>query len=82
MYPIERLRDIRELELYLFGGVPEVPEPMYERDVYDHADVRLTRSSVVGYGGRESEQDVVVGYMEVNIETGEIYFKEFEESAN
>lgn len=32
MYAITRLCQIRELELFLFGGLPDPPEAVYERD--------------------------------------------------
>ena len=48
MYPQERLTDIWHLEIFLFGGVPEVAEPMFERvkDTSGVHEVRETRRHV------------------------------------
>lgn len=42
MNSVERLRDIRAYEFFVFGGVPEVPEPMYERDSHGYSETRPT----------------------------------------
>jgi hypothetical protein len=50
-----KIRDILELEVFLFGGVPEIPDPVYGRDSFPRHDSRLTLSE------RESfERDSVV----------------------
>ena len=74
MYPINRDRDIRELEVVVFGGVPEVPQPVYERDTYAYSEVRRTRKSRLGtynheLGGMRSDLDL--GSIRLNTETGE-----------
>lgn len=40
MYPLRRLRQIRELALYLFGAVPETPKPIYETDTQCFSEER------------------------------------------
>lgn len=50
MNSIERLRDIRAYELFLFGGVPEVPESMYERDSHGYSETRLTGKGIQASG--------------------------------
>jgi len=42
MNSIERLREIRTYELFVFGGVPEAPESMYERDSHGYSESRST----------------------------------------
>jgi hypothetical protein len=49
MSTLERLKDIRELEFFLFGGIPESPEFMFERDSHNHVDVRRTRRGLTKY---------------------------------
>ena len=44
MYELSRMRDIRALEFFIFGGVPEVAEPMHGRDFHAQAHVVFTRS--------------------------------------
>ena len=79
MYPVKRLREIRELELLLFGGVPETPEPMYERDVHSFSDFRTTRRGIASPPGSTHPDGTTVGYMEIDIQTGEITISEFSE---
>jgi hypothetical protein len=40
MYGHNRLRQIRELSLYLHGGIPETPLPIYETDSQCFSDDR------------------------------------------
>jgi hypothetical protein len=40
MYPLKRLRQIRELSLLLYGGVPEIPKPIYETDSQGFSEER------------------------------------------
>jgi hypothetical protein len=46
MNSVERLRDIRAYELFVFGGVPEVPDTMYERDSHGQSESRPTGMSI------------------------------------
>lgn len=43
MYSLKRFNDITEMEFFLFGGVPETPEPVFERDVQGHSELRRSR---------------------------------------
>ena len=38
------LREFVELEVFLFGGMPELPNPVYGRDTYSHVHFRTSRS--------------------------------------
>jgi hypothetical protein len=44
MYRLKRLRQIRELSLYLFGGVPETPKAVYETDTQGFSEERNSHS--------------------------------------
>src|ERR1044071_2743573 len=44
MYRLKRLRQIRELSLFLFGGVPETPKPIYETDTQGFSEERNSHS--------------------------------------
>jgi len=48
MASLRRLRAIRRLEFLVFGGVPEAPEPMFERDGNPQAEGRLTGRAIGG----------------------------------
>lgn len=80
MYSIDRIDDIWNLEVFLFGGVPEVAEAMYERprDTHGSSDVRTTRDAVEGKHGRKSH--ISNGHREVLFEfvydeaTGDIIY--------
>lgn len=68
----DRLRDIRALDYFLFGGVPAVPDPMYSRgDYYTHqAAIRHTRlSSNVSEVESNSINGVITGRVEYDLET-------------
>lgn len=43
MYSRKRFHDITNLEYFLFGGAPEAPEPVFERDVQSFAEPRRAR---------------------------------------
>ena len=79
MYPAERLRQIRELELYLFGGIPETPEPMQERDFHGR-DIDRWPRSMDGHPNRQNNlPGEAVGFIEYDPRTGRIRFVEFTE---
>lgn len=48
MTDIRRIEDMIELDVFLFGGVPEIPNPVYGRDAYASVQSRLTRSGLSG----------------------------------
>ena len=76
MYPLERLREIRELELFLFGGVPETPEPTYERDVHGFSGVRFPHCDLHDMKTESLPQGEVVGWLEYHRDTGEVVYRE------
>jgi len=45
MYSNDRFRDITDMEFFLFGGVPETPEPVFERDIQSHSELHRTRGA-------------------------------------
>lgn len=71
MASLRRLRAIRRLEFLVFGGVPEAPEPMFERDGNPQAEGRLTGRAIGGghpvitFGERR-------GVFEFDPETGKV----------
>jgi hypothetical protein len=42
MYPLSRIRQIRELSLFLFGGLPESPKPIFETDTQGFSEERTS----------------------------------------
>lgn len=63
--PIERAAAILDLEVFLFGGVPERPEPVYGRDANDHVQCRTTRSQCAppilpSLAGSEAQQTYLI----------------------
>ncbi|HUQ69289.1 MAG TPA: hypothetical protein VM165_07200 [Planctomycetaceae bacterium] len=46
MSDLQLIRDMIELDVFLFGGVPELPDPIFGRDFLDYSQSRLTRSGV------------------------------------
>ena len=79
VYPAERLKQIRELELYLFGGIPETPEPMHERDLHAWGRDRAPRS----FDGRSNASDApaesILGFVEYDPHTRDIRFVTLEQ---
>jgi hypothetical protein len=79
MYGLDRLRDIRWLEYYLFGGVPATPEPMYGRgDYHHHGAIRHTRYRIDGRADEHREVGTVTGYVEFDVDTGEFTIHSYE----
>ncbi len=77
MPTLKRLRDIRELELFLFAGVPEVPESIYEVDALECAPVRTTgHRATIKQLQRDVSKDRIVGHVKINYETGQILIRE------
>lgn len=72
MYSKKRYCDIRELELFLFGGVPETAEQMYERDSYGHSEIRITRKPISSCQYKTDPSNAVkIGECEIDFSTGE-----------
>lgn len=72
MASLERLRAIRELELLVFGGVPEGPEPMFERDGNPQAESRTTGRALGGGRYPSVETHQPTEFIEFDLETGEV----------
>lgn len=77
MYPLNRLRVIRSFELFLFGGVPDSAEQMYERETNPIAEIRFTRSTLNSDGPSQTDKGRVVEYIEFDPETGELTITDF-----
>ncbi|NQV28107.1 MAG: hypothetical protein HQ518_27460 [Rhodopirellula sp.] len=64
------MRDILELEVMLFGGVSERPEPVFGRDSYEHVLTRTTRSMENGPPVDDSEHvGKLISSFEIDIRT-------------
>lgn len=76
MYPSDRDRDIRELEALVFGGVPETPQPVFERDTYAYSEVRTTRQGLCTSSGsfRRHPDGLTLGRIKLNVHTEELEF--------
>jgi len=63
-------RSIREYELFVSGGVREIPASVYENDLRAAGEYRVTRSPrdelVVRYPG------IVIGRATIDLSTGEL----------
>lgn len=70
MASLRRLRAIRRLEFLVFGGVPESPEPMFERDANPHAEGRITGRAIGGGRNRLINFDEPRDFLEFDPETG------------
>jgi hypothetical protein len=76
MAPASRIRDTLEVEVFLFGGVPERPEPVYGRDSHANVETRTTRSPIA----RSAEAGANVagaslGRFSINVRTGEMFWE-------
>lgn len=47
MYSTDRFADILEFETFLFRGVPETAEQMFETEFFGYVDWRLTRRELI-----------------------------------
>lgn len=80
MPTINRLRSMRDFEHFLFSGVPEIPESKHERDFHTSAPFRTTGESLgFSHFNESSEKDIVIGYVDINIKTHDIYICELED---
>jgi hypothetical protein len=83
MCSIDRLRDIRALEFFLFGGIPEAAESMFERDSHHHFDVRKTRQGLADeYDSFVGEKGQVIGVIEVDPATGAVSVRKHDEHSS
>lgn len=67
-----RLRSVLELEVFLFGGTAETPQPVYERDAHHNRENRLTRMEAPKHIRTPRRQGIVVGSLVADAETGEV----------
>ena len=74
---LDRVQDIIELEVFLFGGVPELPEPVYERDYHTYHEVRTTRNPIPPVRHRGAGGAPSLGYIEIDLDSDEMTFSEF-----
>lgn len=72
MASLERLRAIRQLELLVFGGVPEAPEPMFDRDGNPQAEGRITGRALGGGRYPAVDAEEATTFLEFDPETGEV----------
>ncbi len=82
MYPLSRLRQIRELDFFLFRGIPEAPDQTFERDSNSFGDSRSTRRPL---GAVSTEHDVqsesdAVEQIELDLDTGTLSYVNQEHS--
>jgi hypothetical protein len=74
-----RLFDALMLDVHLFGGTPETPEPVYERDANSHSASRTTRAMVLD-GTTDSSKltGPKIGRMEIDWDNGVVKLYEDE----
>lgn len=83
MCSVDRLRDIRAFEFFLFGGIPEAPESMFERDSHNLVDLRRTRRGLADES--ESfigEEGVTTAVIEIDPSTGVLTIKKVNGNPN
>lgn len=83
MSSVDRLKDIRALEFFLFGGIPEAPEFMFERDSQHHVDVSRTRRGFSD--GAEifvEDPGQVIEIIEIDPATGSVCIRKYNEHAS
>jgi hypothetical protein len=72
MNPLHRQPAIREFELFVSGGVHEIPESVYERNSRAAGEVRVVREmGQVSIPSRPIDR-VIVGVVKVDRKTGEV----------
>ena len=87
MYSLKQLRYIRDLEFFLFSGVPEEAEEMYERDFHGHSEIRTTRRPIPALRFsqplKEPTEELIISIININWSTGKVGISETGgESAN
>jgi hypothetical protein len=79
----QRIRDMIEVEVFLFGGVPEFANPVYGHDAHRYVHSRLTRTGIDGGAppaeeallppsGKHNRQEIIIDHA-----TGTIEFRTF-----
>lgn len=73
MNPMNRQQTIRDYELFVSGGVQEVPEAVFERDERAAGEYRVVRAPQAPplAGGRDYE-GIELGEAIIDLDTGEI----------
>jgi hypothetical protein len=83
MCSLDRLKDIRAFEFFLFGGIPEAPESMFERDSHNHVDVRRTRRGLAdeseSFVGEAGEVNAII---EIDPATGALKIQKIDGGSN
>jgi len=76
---LQRLYDLVELEVFLFQGVPERPNPVYGRDSYANVHLRTTRSNIENNQDqmKRSPAGHVLQSVSVDFPSGKILFSKF-----
>lgn len=61
---------IRRYERFVFHGVPERPEPVFERDDNSYVAERATGRAVHSETESSSDDSTLIGYIRINLEKG------------
>jgi hypothetical protein len=68
-----------ELEVMLFGGIPESPRPVYERDVLAYDDYRYARDLFEGHAPTEADEVAIdFGVVQLDEVSGRVIITEGE----
>ena len=78
MPTLKRFRDIRELELFLFSGVPEVPQSQHDLEGHEHAPRRQTgRCTKLRQPSKVDDEEIVIGSVKIDYKKNSIIVEEF-----
>lgn len=83
MHSIERSRQIREVDLFLFGGAAEVAEGDWERDtsINPHSPTRVVRRVALSHGpGTPTPSGHLIGTLVFDPKTRRVTFQRHEPS--
>lgn len=73
MNPMKRQQAIRDYELFVSGGVQEVPEGVFERDQRASGEYRVVRAQQPhSLGVGRDYEGIELGEAIIDLETGEI----------
>lgn len=72
MFPIDDIHNIRELDIFMFGCIPETPESMYERDFHDFSESRLTREPIMRDMDIDNRKEKKIGEIKFDYSKGNI----------
>jgi hypothetical protein len=70
----KRFRAFRQFERFIFRGVPEIPEPIYEREVNGNTEERYTGKSGLpdNHNPEDQHQDKLIAIIHYNYESNEV----------